>query len=726
MKTNVWDNPKADLSSSIVVFLVALPLCLGIALASGAPLLSGLIAGVVGGLLVGFFSGSHTSVSGPAAGMAAVVLAAIAKLGSFEVFLLSLVLAGTFQWIGGFLKVGFIARYIPSNVIKGLLAAVGVILILKQIPHAVGFDVGTEGDFSFFQKDGENTFSELLKAADFFTIGAIAISFISIPILIYWDKTPLKKLTFFPPSLFVVILGILLNWLFYNYVPFFSLNPEHLVEIPRIENVMSLITLPRFESITNPQVWFVAVTLAIVASLETLVNLEATDNLDSLKRVSSPNRELIAQGLGNVACGLIGGLPITSVVVRSSVNINAGAHSKLSTIIHGALLLTSVLILSPVMNHIPLASLAAVLLVAGYRLANVRLFKEMYAKGLNQFIPFVATVVAIVFTDLLTGIIIGSGISIFYLLKSNLQNPFTVEEEKMHIGDTMRIIFANQVTFLNKASVKEALWKIPRNEKVVIDATQCNFIDHDVVEIIHDVMNTVAKKKNIQTNILGLAGFSDDEEEAHIEFSSVLDKESRKKLTPGEILDLLKKGSERFMSGKQSKKYFNLQIHDSASGQSPMAVILSCIDSRTSPELIFDAGLGDIISVRVAGNIMSDEILGSIEMACKEIGTKLVVVLGHSNCGAVGAAIHSLGSGHMSHITNKIEASVLKVSTDRSKITADISLMNMVTMNNIKNSLDAIKTESAYLRDRIQSTEIGIVAAFYDTAQGTVVFDEMQ
>ena len=494
---------KNDLPSSIVVFLVALPLCLGVALASGAPLLSGVIAGIIGGIVVGSLSQSHTSVSGPAAGLAAVVLSAITKLGNFEIFLMAVVIAGAIQLLAGIAKGGVIANYIPGNVIKGLLAAIGIILILKQIPHAVGYDRTDEGDFTFFQKDGENTFSELLNIADFFSWGAVIISLFSILTMLNWDKTPLRKLKFFPASLFVVLLGVGLNALFKNYFPSLTISEEHLVKIPNYTGLNSIITLPDFSSIGNYNVWIVALTIAIVASIETLLNLEAVENIDPQKRVASPNRELVAQGIGNICSGLVGGIPITSVIVRSSVNINSGAQSKLSTIIHGILLLVSVLLLGPILNLIPLAALASILILTGYKLAKVSLFKQMYKNGLNQFIPFVVTVLAIVFTDLLIGVIIGLATSIFYILKSNFNNSHYFNSETDQQGEKITIRLAEEVSFLNKANIKETLLKIPKKSKVTIDASNSTFIDFDVLEIIHDFVKVQAPENKIEATLVG-------------------------------------------------------------------------------------------------------------------------------------------------------------------------------------------------------------------------------
>ena len=712
---------KFDLPSSVVVFLVALPLCLGVALASGAPMLSGVIAGVIGGVIVGLLSESHTSVSGPAAGLAAVILTAIGTLGSFDLLLMAGVIAGSIQLVSGIFKLGFIADYIPSNVIKGLLAAIGIILILKQIPHSFGYDADVVNDFSFNQQDGENTFSELINVINHFSGGAIIVSLISLVVLIYWDKTPLKKYNFLPASLFVVMSGILINLVFQRFIPTLYIEQSHLVNIPKINGVLSLITTPNFAGISNPQVWIVGFTIAIVASLETLLNLEAVENIDPHKRKASPNKELVAQGIGNIFSGLVGGIPITSVIVRSSVNINAGAATKMSAILHGLLLFVSVLFISPYLNLIPIASLAAILLVTGYKLAKVSLFKEMYRKGLNQFIPFIATILAIVFTDLLIGILIGLAVSIFYLMKSNFKNPFKIEKEVLAFGETIRMELPNQVSFLNKASIKDTLWSIPEGSKLIIDANYCDYIDNDVLEIIEDFKSTVSKEKNIKLNIVGLKTMYQLDD--HIQFVNVLDKESQGKLKPEEVLSLLKLGNERFLKGKWSQKNLKHQVNATSLGQNPMATIVSCIDSRTNPDLIFNASIGDLVSIRIAGNIINDDILGSIELACKDLGTKLVVVLGHSNCGAIAKAIQGNSAGHISNITNKIEKSILACNCERHLIAGDEKVIERITQLNVENSIAEILDQSEYLKNKTTNGEIKIVSGIYDTQTGVVLFN---
>jgi len=715
---------KYDFPAGVVVFLVALPLCLGIALASGAPLLSGIISGVIGGIVVGFLSGSQTSVSGPAAGLAAVVLASITKLGGFEVFSAALFIAGFLQLAIGLLKGGFIANYIPSNVIKGLLAAIGILLILKQIPQAFGYDNTHQDDFSFIQSNGENTFSHLFNTFFHSTPGVFIVSLISIIVLVFWDKTPLKKLKFFPASLFVVLLGIGINEIFRNFIPVLFIQPVHLVNLPAtsISDLASFIQFPALSAFANYNVWLTALTLAIVASLETLLNLEAVDNIDPHKRESPPNRELVAQGAGNIIAGLIGGLPVTSVIVRSSVNINAGTQSKMSAIIHGIFLLLAILLLSPLINLIPFASLAAILIVTGYKLAKISIFKEMFAKGWNQFIPFVVTILAIIFTDLLIGILIGLAVSLFYLLKSNYKNPFTIEKDIVHSGEVMRIELPNQVSFLNKASIKNTLWSVPANASVIIDASYADFIDNDVLELFVDFKNVIAPERNIKLNIIGVKEHYQLSD--HVQFVNVLDREAQKQLKPAQIVDLLKKGNERFIQGKWNEKYFRHQVNATSSGQFPMAVIIGCIDSRTSPELIFDAGLGDIISVRIAGNIITEEIIGSLELAIKEIGVKLIVVKGHSRCGAIGVAVDTIKKGETDVITQKIKPAVDMAMLVAPSLQTQTELQETVCKLNIENSVNAILKNSSYIKDMVQTGVVGIVSAYYDTASGEVIFNQ--
>lgn len=502
---NLFKDLKHDLPSSIVVFFVALPLCLGIALASGAPLFAGIIAGIVGGIIVGAASGSQLGVSGPAAGLAVIVLSSIASLGgSWEAFLTAVVLAGIFQLIFGYAKAGFIAFFFPSSVIKGMLTGIGLLIILKQIPHALGWDKDAFGDDAFFQADGENTFSEILKALDFVTPGAVLIAVISLAILILWDTVLTRKHKVFGMingPLVVVVLGIIMFNLYQNRILDFSLNSNQVVAIPEPSSVADFFnqfTFPDFSAISNFEIWKIAIVIAIVASLETLLCVEATDKLDPHKRVTPTNRELKAQGLGNVISGLIGGLPVTQVIVRSSANISFGGKTKMSAILHGFFLLISAVTIARILNMIPLASLAAILLMVGYKLAKPSLFKQMYKLGWEQFIPFTATVVAILATDLLKGITIGVLFGIFYTLRHSYRNShymkdITTNEKGQEVH---HIVLAEEVSFFNKANVIKTLDAIPENSKVIIDCSNSKAIHYDVIELITNYESN-AKTKNI-------------------------------------------------------------------------------------------------------------------------------------------------------------------------------------------------------------------------------------
>lgn len=495
------NNAGADLSASVVVFLVALPLCLGIALGSGAPLFAGLIAGIVGGIVIGSLSGSQLSVSGPAAGLTAIVVTAIGKMPSYEAFLLSVVIAGGIQLIFGFVKAGVFGDYVPSSVIKGMLTAIGIILILKQIPHLVGYDKDFEGDYTFIQTDANNTFTGITSAISRITPLAAIIGVACLIVYIVWDKILYNKGRLFqliPAPLVVVIAGVLMNQFLQNGAPL-VLKGEHLVNIPKAANAgefISFFTLPDFSFISLPVVWTTGLTIAIVASLETLLNIEAADNLDPYHRVTPTNRELKAQGIGNLISGMIGGLPVTSVVVRTSANINSGAKTKMSAIFHGILLLLCVALIPGVLNLIPLSALAAILIYTGYKLAKPSIFVDLYKRGFDQFIPFIATVSVIIFTDLLTGIVIGITIGLFFVIRSNFKSSLMV----VHDNNRYLFRFRKDVSFLNKPLLKSKLEKVPADSYVLIDITRADFIDKDVVEVIND-FNKHASLKNIRVEV---------------------------------------------------------------------------------------------------------------------------------------------------------------------------------------------------------------------------------
>jgi len=496
------DNLVYDLPASVVVFLVALPLCMGIALASGAPIFSGILAGAVGAIVVGALSQSPLSVSGPAAGLTSIVILAIHDLNSFPVFLSCVAMAGLIQIGLGYLRAGVIGHFVPVAVIKGMLAAIGLILILKQIPHAVGYDVDFEGDESFFQPDGENTFSDLLYSFNYFTGGAIVISSISLLLLILWERPFIqsnKYAKLIPGPLVIVLLSIGINLFFASYIPSLEVKASHLVSFPEVanrESILDLFTFPDFSQWNNPTVYKIAFTIALVASLETLLSIEAADKIDPYHRITPLNHELKAQGIGNFISGLIGGLPVTSVIVRTSANVAAGARTKISAIAHGVLLVLAVLVIPSFLERIPLAVLAAILLMVGYKLTSVSVFKQLYANGLSQFIPFVVTIIAILFSDLLVGVFIGILVSIVFVVSRNYKTAVMVVSTQ----NNFLLKFTRDVSFLNKSALRKVMESIPVGANLIIDGSNAQFIDQDIISMLEDFLKS-APTKNITVEI---------------------------------------------------------------------------------------------------------------------------------------------------------------------------------------------------------------------------------
>lgn len=507
----LFSNVKNDITAGLVVFLIAVPLCLGIALACGAPLIAGINAGIVGGIIIGVMSKSQLSVSGPAAGLTAIVAGAIASLGSFELFLCAVVIAGIFQFILGVIKAGGISNYFPSNVIEGMLAAIGIIIIIKELPHAAGYDKNNMGDFFHgileHAPKEESVFSSLIHTLGFLHPGAIVVSLVSIAILILWQRPVFKKVPWMPGGLAAVLAGVTINQLFIATDSNWAISQEHLVNLPVAANFSEYLgnyMLPDFSGFLKPEVWQTGLIIAVVASIETLLCIEATDKLDPLKRYTPTNHELKAQGVGNLVCGLIGALPVTSVIVRSSANINTGGRTKLATITHGLLLLVCVALIPTLLNLIPLASLAAILIMTGYKLCNPKIFRHMWKEGrTTQFIPFVVTVIAVVLTDLLVGVALGFAVSVFFILRQNIRVPYFYHRSSFSNGDLIKLTLAQEVSFLNKAIIKETLDKIPDNSSVIIDASRTEYIDYDVLDIIRDFHDTKAPEKNIKVSLVG-------------------------------------------------------------------------------------------------------------------------------------------------------------------------------------------------------------------------------
>lgn len=713
-----------DALSGLVVFLVALPLCLGIALASGAPILSGILAGIVGGIVVGFLSGSHISVAGPAAGLTAVILVQLEQLGgNYAAFLLCIIFAGGLQILFGLFKLGFFANYIPNNVILGLLAAIGVILIATQIPYLLGLV-----NFSWRELWSDQGINPNIQL----DAGAMAIGLLSVVVILVWDKTPLKKLVL-PSALIAVLVAAVLNYVLTYLQSPWTIQTENLIQLPNLLNATeSAFIFPDWSALTNPLIYTGAITLAVVASLETLLNLEAADKLDPHKRASPPNRELWAQGTGNIISGLIGGMPITSVIVRSSVNANTGARSKCSTIIHGILLLLAVLFFVPLMNMIPLSALAAILILTGFKLTHPGLFKKLYQQGWTQFIPFMITLVAILLTDLLVGILIGLASSIVFILYGNLHKGVRVYREKHLHGVITRIELPSQVTFLNRASLISALERVHKHEKLVIDATQSDSIDPDIYQVIQEYQNETAIKRQIDLKLIGFKQHYQELDDAVLDID-ISTRDLQSKLKPSDVLKLLKEGNQRFVRNERLQRDIYRQIRVTADeGQHPIAAVLGCMDSRAPTEMLFDVGIGDLFSLRIAGNVAGQKVLGSLEFACQAKGAKVIVVLGHTDCGAVTSACQlSLQKQsvadikempHIQYVLGPLMHSVDNVYDIMQPRSLTPAFIDQVTAMNVHYNIQYIIKHSAVLREMLEHQQIDIVGAIYDVKTGKVNF----
>jgi len=620
---NILANFRYDFSASIVVFFVALPLCLGIALASGVPLFSGIISGIIGGVVVGIASGSRFGVSGPAAGLVVIVLSYSASLGSFESFLTATIIAGVIQAVMGYMRLGSIAYYVPGSVIKGMLAGIGVIIIIKQIPHALGYDSTSIANFESLLS--ERSFLDIETALNFLSPEIALLSIISMTILILWDVVLARRNKLFKilqGPLIIVIAGVIIN----NFI---GLEDAHVVRIPALESIGDFskhLIFPNLEALKNIDVYKVAMILAITASIETLLSVEAVDKLDPLRHVTNTNRELKAQGLGNIIAGMVGALPITQVIVRSSANVSFGARSKVSTIIHGFLLLISVITIPQILNMIPLASLACILLMLGYKLAKPSIFKREYRKGWHEFVPFISTIIGIVSMDLLKGV--GLGIAVAFIFR--------------------------------------------------------------------------IKKSN----------------------DAMLTQEERDALTPEAAVNLLKEGNSRFVQNLKVDRNLLKQVNETSEQQKPFAFVLSCMDSRTSAELIFDQGLGDIFSCRIAGNVLNDDIVGSMEFAAKVVGVKLIMVLGHSGCGAIKGACESVELGKLTGLLDKIKPAIKAARTIKAKRQEfyKLNFVERVAAVNVERVTKQITKESKIIHELHKKGKIAIISGMYDVSTGVVDF----
>lgn len=718
---------KNDLIASIVIFLVAIPLCLGIALASGAPLFSGILSGIIGGIIVGCISGSQISVSGPAAGMATVVLIAINQLGGFQEFLLALTLAGLLQIIIGGFRAGFIADYIPTNVIQGLLCAIGILLIIKQLPMAFTL-ASSIGELKENLLDVNNPLSlePLLHISMHLNTGALIISLSSFAVLIYFDKTNIKWLKSIPGAIIAVALGIFINEFFNHYITFLAQKEHHLVNIPEHEQFIEFFSEmqnPNWSAFNNPHVYFYALIIAIIASLESLLNIKAGEKIDKNQRYCSKDQELLAQGVGNLVAGLVGGIPITSVIVRTSINIQTGAKTKMSTILHGIFILFSVIVIPSTLNKIPLSALAAILIYTGYKLTKPSVYKAMYDQGWDRFIPFIATTVSILMFNLLEGILIGLSVSLFYILKLNSQMRFDIIKEIYPKGIINRLILPQHTTFLNKASLIAELDSIPSQSHLIIDAHYSDYLDKEVVEFINEFKEEQAPQKQISLNLIG---FKENYNiHNYVDFINVTTYDVQSTLTPKRVLEILKEGNTRFINGTMIHRNLQSDILLTAETQYPIAVVLGCIDSRVPIETVFDMSFGDIFCIRIAGNIINDDILASIEFACNVAGAKLIVVLGHTNCGAVKAACDQIQQGHITQLLDKITPAIsAETETKENRCGNNLDFVHKVAELNIAHTLHQVYHDSAILNELLSKQKIGLTGAIYDVNTGKVDFKD--
>ena len=582
----------------------------------------------------------------------------------------------------------------------------------------------------FNQIDNRNTISQFIHMWDAIHFGSTCIGTISIVVLLFWDKIRFLKKTQIPVQVAVVVIGIVLTYLL--HVP-----TEHLVQLPvgiSMGNISSFLTFPDFSQIFNPTIYTCAVIMAVIASLETLLNLEAVDKIDVQQRKSPTSRELIAQGIGNMTAGLIGGIPVTSVVVRGSVNADAGAKTKFSTIFHGILLLLSVVLLPNILNKIPLAALAAILIITGCKLANIKLLRQMWMEGKHQFLPFIVTVISIVLTDLLSGIMVGMAVSLWFILHSNHKNPIKRVLEKHVAGDVLRIELSSQVSFFSRPVLERTLNEVPAGGHVLIDARNTEYIDPDILDLIDDFKRKTATAHGVK---LSFTGFKKRYPEItdNIEYVDYTTRELQSSVTPEVVLEILKEGNDRFRSGKRLTRILDRQLTATAAGQFPLAVVLSCIDSRSPIEMIFDLGLGDIFAVRIAGNVAMEKVLGSMEFSCAIAGAKLILVLGHTSCGAVKAAVDYHGSGKtvseetgcknldsliaeiQDSITPEIHEKIKKADEENKAI-----LVDEVARLNVMRTMRKVKENSEIIQKLINEGKICIVGGLYDIRTGNVDF----
>lgn len=727
LKTYFQKNFKYDLTASLIVFLIAIPLCLGIALASGAPLYSGMISGVIGGIVVGLLSPSAVSVSGPAAGIAAVVITAIAQLQDFNTVLVAIFFSGILQIFASFRGYGFFADYFPSNVIKGMLSAIGILLIYKQLPFAFTLAKNfSELKYHLLEANEGSYIHPFINLSFHVNSGAILLSLLSFGLLMYFEKKqPLKD---FPGAIIVVVIGTLLNeWFSYSHSIFAQHGP-HLVNIPpasSLEEFFTSFSTPNWQAISNPMVYFYAAIFAGVNSLESLLNITASEKMDGKHRLVNKNKELFAQGIGNLLAGLAGGIPITSVIIRTSVNIQNHAKTKLSTIMHGCFLLLSFFFITDLINRIPLCIIASLLIFTGYKLTRPKIFLSIYRQGQNRFIPFLVTVIAVVLFNLLFGVLLGLIVHLFYILKYNSEARIDILHESYPTGDINRLLLPQQTTFLNKASIIAELNAIPDHSQLIIDARYAEFIDKEIIEYIQEFTEEQAPIRQISTNLIGFKDKYNIHD--HIDFINITTYDAQTHLSPMQVLHILQQGNLRFIQDKGIHRSNLMDIQQSSEAQHPIAIVLGCIDSRVPVETVFDMTLGDLFCVRVAGNVINPDILASIEYACHVVGAKLIVVLGHTRCGAIQSACQGVEQGHITQLLQKINPAIQAESEiSNHRHGKNLNFVQNVTHLNIAHSMLEIYHQSSMLKDLIHENKIGIIGAMYDVTTGHVQFSKYE
>jgi MFS superfamily sulfate permease-like transporter len=726
-----------EFGSAIVVACVAIPMGMGIASISGAPPIAGIIAGIIGGLVVGWISGSPTSITGPSAGLTLAIASLMGVLDkSFETFLLAVVIAGILQIIFGIARLGWLSSFFPASVLDAMLAAIGIILIFKQVPHLFGHDTDPEGDMAFLQPDRRTTFTELISLFEGdIHIGAATVGLLTLAIILAFQFLARSQKFRIPGMLIGVIAGTLASLALNKLGDTWVIDGKHLIALPAWTEETtwkSMFRFPDMSQLANPLVYFTAATIAIVSSLETLLNLSATDRIDQSDRQSPPNRELIATGIGNTLCGLIGGIPMSAAIERSSVSLQAGSINKLGAIFHGLVLLVAATAIPFVFNMIPLSVLAAVLIVTGGWLARPAVFVRIWQGGKYQLVPFLVTIAAILLTDLLIGVVVGLVFAIGFILNSNLRRPLRQVMERHAGGEILHIELAEQVSFLNRPVIERALRGAAPGTHILLDASNTDYIDPDILAMIRDFV----KKSSLHRVSVSLRGFRNKYAiDDVIQFIDYTSREVQEKMTPDEALKILQDGNQRFCANRRLSRDLGRQLQATSAGQHPFAAILSCIDSRAPVETILDLGLGDVFTARVAGNVVSPKILGSLEYATAVVNAKLIVVLGHTKCGAVHAAVkladagktgaEATGCQHLDTILEEIHPSI-ELSQLKKIDSADENARNdfaeEVAKRNVIYSVQGIIKTSQTIRKLVDDGRVAVVGAVYDVTSGKVEF----